>query len=137
MEKHWKIVKKLQKLVQCDQFVVTGSIALNLHGLTKEQPHDIDIILANPTKPTIQMLETLQKMNPIPKRNMSYMDEFLYSFMSEGIEVNIFCQGKEEGCLWYDYVQVSPIMKIIQAKKGYRRIKDFQQLNDIAKSIMI
>ena len=137
MKKHWEIVKKLQRLVQCDQFVVTGSIALNLHGLTKEMPHDIDIILANPTEQTVRMLETLQKINPIPREKMGYTDEFMYNFMSEGIEVNVFCQGKEEGCLWHDYVQVSPVMRIILAKKGYKRVKDYRQLNEIAKNIMI
>lgn len=39
-----KVIKHLQTLLPCDQFVVTGSTALHYMGLV-DKPSDLDIVL--------------------------------------------------------------------------------------------
>ena len=127
-----EIIKHYQTIFSCDQFILTGSTALKFHGLV-DSSSDIDIILINPSKECITILEKLQEKS---NKKPTYNGSVGYMFEHDGVKIDIFFQHEKIDCCSYEGVFIKPINKIVEAKKKIARTKDFAQLRKIASSIL-
>lgn len=130
-----KAIAHFKKLLECEQFVITGSVAFKLLGLTNICPSDLDVVLVTPTKETIDILKRLQIDD---KPNPNYPDsDNQFRVKYDDLNVDFFIQHIEEpviivaddGALF----SVSKPMKIIRAKKKYKsNLKQLLQRKSIA-----
>lgn len=130
--KNLEIIKHYQTIFSCDQFILTGSIALKFHGLDIDSASDIDIILVNPTEECKKIIEKLEKKS---NRRNTYKLNDAYFFEHEGVKIDIFIKTTKMNCCSYEGVFINPIKNIVEAKKKLARTKDFAQLRKIASSI--
>ena len=126
-----EIIKHYQTIFSCDQFILTGSAALKLHGLV-DSASDIDIILVNPTAECRKIIEKLEESSN--KRN-TYKSSVAYIFEHEDVKIDIFIESTKVDCCSYEGIFINPVKRIIEAKKKQARTKDFAQLRKIAMSI--
>lgn len=125
-------IKFLKSIMDCEQFILTGSQCFKLLGLT-EVAHDIDIILVNPTTETKKMLENIQLLHKA-KTKFPYKEKGVI-FMYEGVKVDVFFQTSKIDTkikAWGE-IDLNPIKNIISAKKSYHRVKDWVQLRKMSK----
>ena len=127
-----EIIKHYQTILACEQFILTGSTALQFHGLV-DSASDIDIILVNPTEECKKIIEKLEEKSN--KKN-TYKANVAYIFEHEGVKIGIFIETTKTDCCSYEGIFINPINKIVEAKKKIARIKDFAQLRKISKSIL-
>ena len=127
-----EIIKHYQTILSCEQFILTGSTALQYHGLV-ETSSDIDIILVNPTEECKNLLEKLQEKSDF--QNV-YKGSLAYMFKHEDTKIDIFIETSKLTCPSYEGVSIYPVNRIIAAKKKIGRLKDFAQLRKIASSIL-
>ena len=130
--KNLEIIKHYQTIFSCDQFILTGSTALKMHGLV-DSASDIDIILVNPTEECKKMIEKLEEKS---NKQNTYKASVAYIFEHEGVKIDIFIETVKTDCCSYEGVFINPIKKIVEAKKKIARTKDFAQLRKIASSIL-
>lgn len=127
------VIKQLKTLLPCEQFVVTGSYALNKFGLS-EKVGDLDIILVNPTE------EALNIMNRMSTDFLA-KTKFLYEqkgniFMMENVKVDVFIQKQPVITeIMIDEVLFATVSHIVRQKKTINRMKDWLQLRKLASSI--
>lgn len=127
-----KVIKHLQTLLPCDQFIVTGSTALHYMGLV-DKPSDLDIILINPTDEAKNILERLQRDNPAKTKPISG-GNVSYIFMQDEIKVDIFIEKANINTeLNIDGVLLNRIDRIIDRKKSAGRLKDWMQLRFLSR----
>jgi len=159
MNKENKI--KLQKAVNVlknlhfkeENIMVTGSIALDLQGVSTRVAHDVDIIIKMDDQ-TWKCMKLIEAVNNVDNENEIFMnlpgglkvpkDEYLNArkntiFLDvDGLVLNIWRYEGE----WSDIreaetgVYVATIEHIINAKKKYGRPKDYQDINQICKKIL-
>ena len=127
-----EIIKHYQTILACEQFILTGSTALQFHGLV-ETSSDVDIILVNPTDECKKIIEKLEEKS---NTQNTYKASVAYIFEHEGVKIDIFIETTKTDCCSYEGVFINPIKKIVEAKKKIARIKDFAQLRKIASSIL-
>lgn len=124
-----KILKHFNAIFNCEQFVITGSFAMNLMGL-KTSVNDLDIILVNPSDETIKNLKSLEKTYPADTK--SYFEN-MYIFKYDAVKVDIFIQTKKiDTKLTYKNMDVDTLDRIINEKKSYNRFKDWNQLRKVS-----
>ena len=123
-----KAIDHFKKLLPCEQFIITGSYAWKLLGLTKKVK-DLDIILVKPNEDAIKNLEMLREPeNPDypPNKNqyfVKYNDMHIDFYVkSSKIDTIDLANG----------LSISIIKGTILANKHYGRIKDTMQLKAIA-----
>jgi hypothetical protein len=144
--KHWEIVKRLHSkfVSSCEQFIVTGSIALSLHGLVdSDEIKDVDIVVVKPSQEMLKELALMQQLAPVRGRSIyppnlnakQYCFELVDS-NCKPVVVDVFIDD-ERSILWYDFVSVSSLMNIIEAKRKYCRVKDLQFFSKLASRILI
>ena len=131
-----EIAKHYKTLLPCDQFLLTGSSALQLYGLVKDgQPGDIDIILINPTSEARDILNRLQTANPANTKPSS--DTVAYIFRHESYKIDVFFETvKVQQPLTFDGIELNPLSKIVAAKKKANRPKDWLQLRKMSRTIL-
>ena len=127
-----EIIKHYQTILACEQFILTGSTALQFHGLV-ETSSDVDIILVNPTDECKKIIEKLEEKS---NTQNTYKASVAYIFEHEGVKIDIFIETTKTDCCSYEGVFINPIKKIVEAKKKIARTKDFAQLRKIASSIL-
>ena len=127
-----EIIKHYQTILFCEQFILTGSTALQFHGLV-ETSSDVDIILVNPTEECKNLLEKLQVKSDFQD---IYKGRLAYMFEHDGTKIDIFIETSKLTCPSYEGVFINPVNRIIAAKKKSARLKDFAQLRKIASSIL-
>lgn len=127
------ILEDLKQDFPCGQFIITGSIALSLHGLipAKEDYNDIDIIIADPLQSTTEKLELLSRVNESHKNPSAYNTPNMYRFNYRGVDVDVWIESKRNDLMMYCGFWVSGVKEIINAKKRFGRPKDYKQINDI------
>ncbi len=126
-----KVIKNLQTLLPCDQFIVTGSTALHYMGLVDE-PSDLDIVLVNPTDEAKNILERLQRDNPAKTKPFSG-GNVSYIFMQDEVKVDIFIEKSSINTeLNIEGVLVNRVDRIIDRKKNANRLKDWAQLKQLS-----
>ena len=114
------------------QFVLTGSTIAELQGLT-DKSGDIDIVLIGVPSSTIDLLDRHVKHYPVhsDKVNITLRSKQMFVFKYQGFKVDVFIKCEDyDGKLQYDGIIISPIMKLVEAKKSYNRLKDIMQLRD-------
>lgn len=125
-------------MLGCEKFILTGSNAVELHGIDAQaNSKDLDIILINPTGAAVETLARFQTEHPNPRFN-AQGGALQYSFFFEKVKVDVWIQKdaiKEEPLLSYDGVLIASLSAIVAAKKSYNRPKDFVQLMKWARSI--
>lgn len=130
-----KIIKHYQTILQAEQFVITGSLAMSFMGLVESKKvGDIDIILVNPTAETVELLKRLSESQPARTKVSEYKGESMFIFQHDEVKIDVFIEKiKIETELIVDGFSISPINKIIEAKKGHNRPKDWIQLMKLSK----
>ena len=131
-----EIVKHYQTIIECEQFLLTGSLALNLIGfncLVK----DIDIKIVNPSEHSLTMLKNLEKEFP-PSRPSLYPDNNTIRFTHEGIGIDVFIEKEKiKTSITTKYnIELAPLNHIVKAKKSMNRAKDILQLRNLSKEIL-
>lgn len=133
-EKDVMFLIELRQEFPCDQFIITGSIALSLHGLTpvKEKYDDFDIIMSGVPTTTIEKLDLLSRVHKSQKNPSKYNTPEMYRFNYKGTDVDVWIEPKRNNLLQYQGMFVSGIKEIIDAKKRFNRPKDWHQISEIA-----
>lgn len=131
-----EIVKHYQTIIECEQFLLTGSLALNLIGfncLVK----DIDIKIVNPSEHSVTMLKNLEKEFP-PVRPSLYSDNTTIRFTHEGVGVDIFIEKEKikTSITTRNNIEITPLSYIVKAKKSMNRAKDMIQLRNLTKELL-
>ena len=131
-----EIVKHYQTIIECEQFLLTGSLALNLIGfncLVK----DIDLKIVNPSEHSITILRNLEKEFPPVKQSL-YPDNNTIRFTHEGIGVDIFIEKEKikTSIFTKSNIEITPLNYIVKAKKSMNRAKDMLQLRNLSKDIL-
>ena len=128
-----EIIKHYKALIQCEQFVVTGSFVLRMLGLCKSNG-DIDIIVVNPTPDSVEMMKRLQEEFPAKTKASG---EKCIIFMHEETKMDIFIVKKRIESIKLELgYEISTISHIIEAKKTMGRPKDILQLIGMSNRII-
>lgn len=127
-----QVIEHLQKLIDCDKMVFTGSFALKQMGLS-DKVKDIDVLLLKPSSDTISVLSRLHQPHCVP----NYPDDpNQFRIVINNVTVDLFITDKAEDCLniYWEGLQlsISKVGHIINAKKSYNRLKDILQLKSIS-----
>lgn len=128
MKHKFELAKHYEKLLTAEQFIVTGSTALKIHGLDVHSD-DLDIILV---KPSAECQESLRKLNTLKG---DYAGGCACQFESGGVKIDIFIESKTKDCCRYDGIQISPIKDIVAAKNRIGRPKDVDQLKALSEML--
>jgi len=133
-----EIYKHFKTVLPAEQFIITGSNALYLMGVTKSTPGDIDVLLVNPSDEAISLCEKLNLLDFLKSdksdayRNSSLLAQFEF----DGKKIDIFRTNKKrDELLSIDGVYVDKLDLIIAAKKSYNRPKDWIHCAKIAQVI--
>ena len=128
------LVKKLH--FKPEQIMVTGSLALELHGVLPENrnPHDCDFLITcdDQTWRCMKLVAAVYNEN-----DNGYQDRDMLVFKINNIKFNIWRRSfadydlKDKTGIW-----VSPVKDIIDAKKTIGRGKDYKDLTEICKLIL-
>jgi len=124
-----KVIDHFKKLIDCEQFVITGTYALRELRLCKKV-NDLDIILVNPSEDSISILDKLKTAKvdtgyPENKNQLSVyfndtrIDFFILKSSIDVIELK-------------DGLTISTPNNIAKAKRHYNRLKDIIQLQEIS-----
>ena len=128
-------IKHFKTLLQCEQFVVTGSYALQKMGLISKgigTVGDLDIILVNPTEEAINILTRLAEESPAETQFHYLKKGIILKF--NGTKIDFFFETQAIVTdLTVDGVLISPVNRIIDAKKSYNRDKDWHQLRKMSR----
>lgn len=132
------LLEDLKADFPCGQFIITGSIALSLHGLipVKEDYDDIDIIMVDVPTTTIEKLDLLSRVHKSQKNPSIYNTPNMYRFTYKGVDVDVWIEPKRNNLLMYNGFWVSGVKEIIDAKKRFGRAKDYIQINDIVVDLL-
>lgn len=118
----------------CNRFIITGSLALHYHGLTLQEPKDVDLIMLGITDKGKAMLSNLQKL-----RNPEYPDsDILYSIKFKNVDVDVFLNriATDSNFLYtVDGIRVDTIQNVIKAKQKIGRSKDIEAINNFKSQI--
>lgn len=127
------LLEDLKTDFPCGQFIITGSIALSLHGLipVKEDYDDIDIIMVDIPTTTIEKLDLLSRVHKSHKNPSTYNTPNMYRFNYRGVDVDVLIESKRNDQMMYCGFWVSGVKEIINAKKRIGRPKDYKHINDI------
>ena len=130
------IYDHFSRIIKCDEMIVTGSAALHTYGLATKVS-DIDIIVVRATTEAIEILKKLQEAEESKHLIIEYegvRNEELIRIMFNGIKIDFFIVPvTEEHLTLANGVRIATISRIINAKKGHNRFKDWFQLIHLAK----
>lgn len=128
-------IKHFKALLPCQQFVVTGSYALQKMGLISEgvgSVNDLDIILVNPTEEAVSILTRLAEESPAETQFNYPKKGIILKF--NGTKIDFFFEAQVIATdLMVDGVFISPADRIVAAKKSYNRDKDWYQLRKMSR----
>jgi len=130
-----KLLKELKTMFLADKFVVTGSVALAKYKLMPiDKIGDVDIILVNPAKESIDLANRMATDFPA-KGRPSQTGSLIACFMKDGKKVELFgiFGSKEKESIIIDGIDYDTIPSIVSAKKKYNRVKDWMQLRKMGR----
>ena len=141
-----KAVKALKELhFKPENIMVTGSIALDMQGISNRVAHDIDLIIKMDEQ-TWRCMKLLEAINladdeaKAPKDYDSQARKRMIFLNVDGLVLNIW--KYDEGTDWSEIrdeetgVYVATVNHIIEAKKKYARDKDFKDIYEIIKELL-
>lgn len=127
-----KLLKELKTMFVADKFVVTGSVALAKYKLMPiEKVGDVDIILVNPTKDSIDLAGRMATDFPA-KGRPSQIGSLIACFIKDGKKIELFTRKEKESII-IDGIDYDTIPSIVSAKKKYNRMKDWLQLRKLSR----
>ena len=128
-----------------ENIMVTGSIALDAHGLLTDRiAHDVDLIIKMDEQ-TWRCLKLIEAINlddedKVSKDYDSPEREKMILLKVDGLILNIWKYDKESdwSCIKDSEtgVYVATVNHIIEAKKKYARDKDFKDIYEIIKGLV-
>ena len=141
-----KAVKALKELhFKPENIMVTGSIALDMQGVSNRAAHDIDLIIKMDEQ-TWRCLKLIEAINladdedKAPKDYDTQTRKKMIFLNVDGLILNIW--KYDEGTDWSETkdaetgVYVATVNHIIEAKKKYGRDKDFKDIYEIIKGLV-
>ena len=141
-----KAVKALKELhFKPENIMVTGSIALDMQGVSNRVAHDIDLIIKMDEQ-TWRCMKLLEAINladdevKAPKDYDSQARKKMIFLNIDGLVLNIWKYDEESD--WSEIkdaetgVYVATVNHIIKAKKKYGRDKDFKDIYEIIKGLV-
>ena len=121
-----KAISHFKKLLECEQFIVTGSYSFYLLGLINRVT-DLDIILVNPTEETRKILERLKV-----ETKSEYPGGNQIRVKYENMNIDFFSQASEVKCLNVNGIEIAYPKDTVKAKKQYQSLKHIIQLKGIS-----
>jgi hypothetical protein len=128
------VISHFKALVLCEQFIVTGSYALHLYGLSDE-PKDLDIILVNPQPESIDALRRLMDANPCKTKPIEGSD-LIAIIKHNNIKIDFFKSSTKEQTIQTPTFELAKVSHIVAAKKRIGRLKDWEQLRRISNKLL-
>ena len=128
-----------------ENIMVTGSIALDMQGVSNRVAHDIDLIIKMDEQ-TWRCMKLLEAINladdevKAPKDYDTQTRKKMIFLNVDGLILNIW--KYDEGTDWSEIkdaetgVYVATVNHIIKAKKKYARDKDFKDIYEIIKKLL-
>ena len=141
-----KAVKALKELhFKPENIMVTGSIALDMQGVSNRVAHDIDLIIKmdEQTWRCMKLLEAINLADDEVKASKDYdlsERKKMIILNVDGLVLNIWKYDEESD--WSEIkdaetgVYVATVNHIIKAKKKYARDKDFKDIYKIIKGLV-
>ena len=141
-----KAVKALKELhFKPENIMVTGSIALDMQGVSNRVAHDVDLIIKmdEQTWRCMKLLEAINLADDEVKASKDYdlSERKKMIFLKvDGLVLNIWKYDEESD--WSEIkdaetgVYVATVNHIIKAKKKYARDKDFKDIYEIIKGLV-
>lgn len=121
-------IEHFKSLLKAEQFIITGSYAFNLLGLTERKPNDLDIILVNPDATSLECLERLKS-----PANEDYPCDNMFRVVYNEIKIDFFIEKKPQKVIELkNGLLLATPKDTIAAKKSYLRLKDVLQLKLIS-----
>lgn len=135
-------LRMFKAMLPCEQFIVTGSYALNRMGLTNKV-HDIDVLLINASVEAKDALFNLgqcqesKHLNPPHESKSEYPDERPIRIMHNDVKYDFWTEAEARELVLElnDGFAISQVPGIVAAKKRSNRFSDWAQLRDIAHKI--
>lgn len=141
-----KAVKTLKELhFKPENIMVTGSIALDMQGVSSRIAHDVDLIIKmdEQTWRCMKLLEAINLADDEVKASKDYdlsERKKMIILNVDGLVLNIWKYDEESD--WSEIkdaetgVYVATVNHIIEAKKKYARDKDFKDIYEIIKKLL-
>ena len=141
-----KAVKTLKELhFKPENIMVTGSIALDMQGVSSRIAHDVDLIIKmdEQTWRCMKLLEAINLANDEVKASKDYdlsERKKMIILNVDGLVLNIWKYDEKSD--WSEIkdaetgVYVATVNHIIEAKKKYARDKDFKDIYEIIKKLL-
>ena len=141
-----KAVKALKELhFKPENIMVTGSIALDMQGVSNRVAHDVDLIIKmdEQTWRCMKLLEAINLADDEVKASKDYdlsERKKMIILNVDGLILNIWKYDEESdwSCIKDSEtgVYVATVNHIIEAKKKYARDKDFKDIYEIIKGLV-
>lgn len=141
IDKHLQAICTLAKQVdmQPEAFIITGSLALYIQGLTEDVPEDVDLVMNYISINAAEKLQGLSQLFPIypniPEETKSYW-EVEYQFILCGVKYDIFYAPAVEMTFMWSGFRINAAGNVIKAKKRMNRLKDLKALAKMAASLI-
>ena len=143
LQKAVKVLKELH--FKPENIMITGSIALDMQGVSNRIAHDVDPIIKMDDKTwrcmkLIEMINLADDEVKVPKDYDSQTRRKMIILNIDGLILNIW--KYDEGTDWSETkdaetgVYVATVNHIIEAKKKYGRDKDFKDIYRIVKGLL-
>jgi hypothetical protein len=136
-----RIASLCKVLLQAEDFLITGTLALKLMGFNIKSVKDLDIILVKPKRSTLDILQTLENLYP-PRNPSPYLVSMeakqVFRFMHDGLSIDVFIKDSnfKDALQTGDGIKIAPLNHIVEAKKSMRRPKDVFQLLALRSTIL-
>ena len=143
LQKAVKVLKELH--FKPENIMVTGSIALDMQGVSNRIAHDVDLIIKMDDKTwrcmkLIEMINLADDEVKVPKDYDSQTRRKMIILNIDGLSLNIWkydekidwscVKDSETG------VYVATVNHILEVKKKYARDKDFKDIYEIIKELV-
>ena len=143
LQKAVKVLKELH--FKPENIMITGSIALDMQGVSNRIAHDVDLIIKMDDKTwrcmkLIEMINLADDEVKVPKDYDSQTRRKMIILNIDGLILNIWKYDEESD--WSEIkdeetgVYVATVNHIIEAKKKYGRDKDFKDIYRIVKGLL-
>ena len=136
-----RIASLCKALLQAEDFLITGTLALKLMGFNIKSVKDLDIILVKPKRSTLDILQTLENLYP-PRNPSPYPVPMeakqVFRFMHGDLSIDVFIKDNyfKDTLQTGDGIKIAPLNHIVEAKKSMRRPKDVFQLLALRSTIL-
>ena len=143
LQKAVKVLKELH--FKPENIMITGSIALDMQGVSNRIAHDVDLIIKMDDKTwrcmkLIEMINLADDEVKVPKDYDSQTRRKMIILNIDGLILNIWKYDEkiDWSCIKDSEtgVYVATVNHIIEAKKKYGRDKDFKDIYEIIKVLV-